>query len=145
MSEHDREGGSLRGQLTDLLRPRLDARQRGRMTAVDAAAVVITAALLAAVVLGTGGAARVLLALLFTTAVPGWAAVGLVRPAVDLAGATMAVALSLTVSLFGATVMVWLHRWDPLLLYGVLAAGSGLLIAGRLAARLGRREGRPAG
>lgn len=104
-----------------------------RMIVVDMVALLLTAALLATAALNVHGVARMLLAVGFTTAVPGWAAVGIVRPVVDVAGAAMAVATSLTLCLTGATLMVWLGRWNPLLWFIILTGISGVLIGWRVA------------
>ena len=134
-AEAGRWGETLAGFGSLVPLPDRDA-QRGRLTVPDVVALLVTAALLGVVALGIQGPARVLLAVAFATAVPGWAVVGLVRPAVDLAGFALAVATSFTVCAFGATLMLWVSGWDPLLLFSVLAVVSGLVIGGRLAAAL---------
>jgi hypothetical protein len=115
--------------------------------AVDIAAQLIVVAVLTSLALDVQGAPRILLVLTFTTFVPGWAVVRLIRPAVDLTSVTLAVAASLALCLAGATLMVWSHAWNPMVLFGVLAAQSMLSIQGRLVvhAAAGSVQGLPEG
>lgn len=107
---------------------------------LDVAAVLTTGALLAFVLLGATGPPRIILTLIFTILVPGWAIVSNL-PAIAARGRLApAVALSLAVTLGGATISVWTHRWDPTVVFYVEA---GLSAAGIAAGIIRRRDQSP--
>jgi hypothetical protein len=91
---------------------------------VDVGCLVVTAALAIVVLLGAEGTARLLLAIAFTSLVPGWALVRRLGLAGTATGAAMAVPISLAICAGGSVVMVWIHAWQPLTLLVALAAVS---------------------
>lgn len=93
----------------------------------DAGAVLVSGTVVALAFAGAGGPARVILALAFVTAVPGWALVG--RTRLDgVAKVALAIGISLAVATLCATAMAWLQLWDPMSLLLLLAAASVALI-----------------
>ena len=116
---------------------------------VDLAAVVVSAALVALVALGTGGPLRLALALVFTTAIPGWAILPigtrLTPPDEPMAAVALAVGLSLAVCTVSATILVWLRWFRPDVLFFILATLVVLRCGARLASTTHaagpRREG----
>jgi hypothetical protein len=99
----------------------LDARV---LIGVDIGCLVVTAALAVVVLLGAEGTARLMLALAFTSVVPGWALVRRLGLAGTATGAAMAVPTSLAICAGASVVMVWIHAWQPLTLFVALAAVS---------------------
>jgi len=83
------------------------------LPAIDLICLALTAVLLVIVLLGVSGPLRILLALAFTTAVPGWAAVRVVGMANSATGALMAIPFSLVICTGTATIMVWTRAWNP--------------------------------
>jgi hypothetical protein len=103
----------------------LDARL---LIGVDIGCLVVTAALAVVVLVGAEGTVRLLLALAFTSVVPGWALVRRLALAGTATGAAMAVPTSLAICAGASVVMVWLHAWQPLTLFVALAAVSAAVI-----------------
>lgn len=121
-------------------RPPAAAAARPGVEPLDVAALLIMGALLAYVLLGAAGPPRIILTLLFTILVPGWAIVSNL-PAIAARGRLApTVALSLAVTLGGATISVWTHRWDPTVLFYVEA---GLSSAGIASGIIRRRDPSP--
>jgi hypothetical protein len=108
---------------------------------VDIGCLVVTAALAAAVALGGEGPVRLLLALAFTSFVPGWALVRSLKLADTATGAAMAVPSSLAICAGASVTMVWVHAWQPLLLLAALAIVSAAMIGWMLRVQLGSRRG----
>jgi len=104
---------------------------------VDIGCLVVTAALAVVVLLGAAGPARLLLALAFTSVVPGWALVRRLGLAGTATGAAMAVPSSLAIIAAGSVAMVWAHAWQPLILLWVLAAVSAGVIGWMLRIEVG--------
>jgi len=106
----------------------------------DIGCLVVTAALAADVALGGDGPVRLLLALAFTSVVPGWALVRWFRLADSATGAAMAVPCSLAICAAASAIMVWLNAWQPLVLLAALAIVSAGVIGWMLRVQLdGRR------
>jgi hypothetical protein len=114
----------------------LDARL---LIGVDVGCLVVTAALAADVALGGDGPVRLLLALAFTSVVPGWALVRWFKLADSATGAAMAVPSSLAICAAASAIMVWLQMWQPLVLLAALAIVSAAVIGWMLRVELGKR------
>lgn len=95
---------------------------------VDIGCLIVTVALAIAVLLGADGVSRLLLALAFTTVVPGWALVRGLGLASTATGAVMAIPSSLAICAGASVVMVWVNAWHPLMLLAALAAVSAAVI-----------------
>jgi hypothetical protein len=117
-------------------------------TALDLTALTLTAALLLAVAFQMEGLPRQLLALAFVSFVPGWAVVGRLQLGGGIRPLVLAAPASFMLSAGGATIMLLLHAWRPVLLLGALALASTALVSWTLIAPL-RAElaaaGSPAG
>ena len=119
----------------------------GPTVIVDLAALITTLALTATVAASIRGVPRIVLALAFVTLVPGWAIVGWLTPVEATRRILLAIPVSLALGGLAATISLWIHAWQPLALFSVLAFGSMALIGWRLtnsltpAARLKRRLG----
>jgi hypothetical protein len=118
----------------------LDARL---LIGIDIGCLVVTAVLTADVALGGDGPVRLLLALAFTSVVPGWALVRWFRLADSATGAAMAVPSSLAICAAASAIMVWVHAWQPLVLLAVLAIVSAAAIGWMLRVQLVSRPGAP--
>jgi uncharacterized membrane protein len=112
---------------------------------VDLAGALATFALLAMVAAGTGGLARILLALVFVTFLPGWALLGHWQVVSELSRVAMAVAASLAASVIVALAMAWLRSWHPLFVFYILGVVTLLALGWRAARppRQGHRHSRP--
>jgi hypothetical protein len=93
------------------------------------------------VALGADGPVRLLLALGFTSVVPGWALVRWLRLADSPTGAAMAVPSSLSICAGASAIMVWVHAWQPLVLLAALAIVSAGAIGWMIRVQLGSRPG----
>jgi len=106
-----------------------------RNDVLDLGAALVAAGLLVVVYTGLHGPYRILLTLGFTCFVPGRAIVVNWPRMARWSGAAMSIVLSLTVLTLLATVTLWAHRWNPLVLFQVEAwlslAGLGVGIARR--------------
>ena len=120
-------GTMLRDQSPDNPLTAPDSAAASRLDLVDLMAALVTASLLVVVGLGFTGFARIALALIFVTFVPGWAVLGYVDLARGVARAALAVALSLSLATVVAVAQLWLHLWQPRALLNV--AGTGCLVA----------------
>jgi len=89
-------------------------------TALDLTVLALTAAILVVVAYQIEGLPRQLLALTFVAFVPGWAVVGRLDPGSGIRPLVLAVPASLMLSAGGATIMLLLHTWRPLLLLAAL-------------------------
>jgi hypothetical protein len=105
-------------------------------TALDLTVLALTAAILVAVAYQIDGLPRQLLALAFVAFVPGWAVVGRLDLGGGIRPLVLAVPASLMLSAGGATIMLLLHMWRPLLLLEALALGSTALVSWTLIAPL---------
>ncbi len=105
-------------------------------TALDLTVLALTAAILVVVAYQIEGLPRQLLALTFVAFVPGWAVVGRLDPGSGIRPLVLAVPASLMLSAGGATIMLLLHTWRPLLLLAALALGSTALVSWTLIAPL---------
>ncbi|HZB97191.1 MAG TPA: glycosyltransferase [Candidatus Sulfotelmatobacter sp.] len=103
------------------------------ISAIDVTALLLTMVMLIAVASGSHGAVRILLALGFTSFVPGWALSRRLWPQLDSSRIPLAVVTSLAVAALGATAMVWLQTWHPLVWLVGLALGSVGLVTWTLA------------
>ena len=103
---------------------------------LDASAALCAITLMVLAHSGTGGVARLLLALVFVSFVPGWAVLGHVPVAHGWSRVALAVALSLTLCTVGASAMAWLAQWQPNVLLDLVGGASVLAI---LASRARRR------
>ncbi|MHB8669980.1 MAG: hypothetical protein ACYDAD_05370 [Acidimicrobiales bacterium] len=97
------------------------------MDLLDTGAALVTAALLVLAGLGATSVGRLLLAVVFVTFVPGWAALDYLPLAENAARVALAVALSLSFCILATALVVWLHFWHPRLLLDI--AGIGCLLA----------------
>jgi O-antigen/teichoic acid export membrane protein len=104
--------------------------------ALDLTALALIAALLVSVAYQIEGLPRQLLALAFVSFVPGWALVGRLELGDGIRPLVLAVPASLMLSAGGATIMLLLHVWRPLLLLAALALGSTALVSWTLIAPL---------
>jgi len=110
---------------------------------VDVCCLIVTAALAVTVWLGIEGTFRLLLAIAFTSVVPGWALVRRLGLAGTATGAALAVPSSLAICGGASVAMVWGHAWQPLTLLWVLAAVSAAVLGWMLRIQIGslRRTG----
>lgn len=91
---------------------------------LDFLAVLVAVGLLLLVFIDGGGAARLLLTLVFTFFVPGRAIVSNWRRMADWSDVGMSIALSLAVLVVLATCTLWVRFWHPLGLFQVEAVLS---------------------
>lgn len=96
---------------------------------IDASCIAVTVALLSLVAAGWVGLARVLLTLAFAVYVPGWAVVGYCMPDKRGSQAALPVLVSVTLLTASGTFTLWLHVWNPMLMFDILAGASILLIS----------------
>ena len=112
---------------------------------VDIAALAVSISLVLIVTAGTAGPVRAALSILFLTAVPGWAALRC-WSSLDLrTRCSLAMPVSLALDALLATVLLWLHAWDPIaMFYGVaavcVAALTVRLVRGRDDCHLSRQR-----
>jgi len=99
---------------------------------IDATALAACVVLGLMIAVGYHGPPRVLLAVLFATVIPGWAALPRLSVGHAAAWAALSVGLSLALVTTGAVTMVWLHIWNPTALFVVLAGASCARIGARL-------------
>jgi hypothetical protein len=104
---------------------------------VDIGCLIVTAALAVAVLLGIEGTFRLLLAIAFTSVVPGWALVRRLGLAATATGAALAVPSSLAICAGASVVMVWAHAWQPLTLLWALSAVSAAVLGWILRTQIG--------
>jgi uncharacterized membrane protein len=104
-----------------------------RSEPIDVAALAVTAILTALVAAGVRSPVRAVLALAFVAFVPGWAIVTNRTPIARSSRIALAVVLSLAVSAAAATITLWLHVWEPDVLFYVAAAASAAAIGYKLA------------
>jgi hypothetical protein len=114
----------------------LDARL---LIGVDIGCLVVTAALAVVVLVGAEGTVRLLLALAFTSVVPGWALVRRLGLAGTATGAAMAVPTSLAICAGASVAMVWIHAWQPLTLFVAVAVVSAGVIGWMLRIQIAGR------
>jgi hypothetical protein len=95
---------------------------------VDIGCLIVMVALAISVLLGVDGVSRLLLALAFTTVVPGWALVRGLGLASTPTGAVMAIPSSLAICAGASVLMVWVNAWQPFMLLAALAAVSAAVI-----------------
>jgi len=98
------------------------------LVAADLGSLCVIGGLVFLNIAGTGGALRLVLALLFVTFVPGWALARAAGLAGGLTGVAVAVLASLTIGAAASTVMVWANAWHPLMLLAGLGALSAMAI-----------------
>ena len=101
--------------------------------ALDVAGATVAVILLALVAGGATGPARILLALAFTTFVPGWAILDWVPIGHGMTRVALAVAVSLALCTGAAQAVLWLHVWQPLAVFYVLAPLSAAALLAHLA------------
>ena len=99
---------------------------------IDIAALVLIVVLVVVISLGPSGPIRGVLALGFLTFVPGWAVVTHWASGARLSRIALSVLLSLSICTACATISLWLHVWQPLVLFYVLAIASSIAIVARL-------------
>jgi O-antigen/teichoic acid export membrane protein len=104
---------------------------------VDVGAVLVTAVLLVVAGMGVGGSgaglARIALALVFVSFVPGWTVLNHVRLAEGTSRLALSVALSLTLGSAMAVSSLWLHLWHPRALLDGMGATCILALVRHLA------------
>jgi hypothetical protein len=91
---------------------------------IDTGCLIVTTTLATVILLGADGAFRLLLALAFTSVVPGWALVRALGLATISNGAVLTIPLSLAICAGSSAVMVWLNEGQPLVLLAALATVS---------------------
>lgn len=106
--------------------------------ALDLLAALIAAGLITLADTGHAGLPRTILALAFAFFVPGRAIVANWRRFAGWSQAGVAMVLSVTLLTLAATVFLWAHLWNPLLLFQVKA---GLSLAGLAVAAARRHPG----
>ena len=121
-----------RREVTDLA---VDSDVPVRSEVIDSAALTVTVVLVALVGLGVTGPLRGMLALVFLTFVPGWAVVTNWTSAARLSRIALSVLLSLSICTAAATMTLWLHLWNPLVLFYVMALASAAAILAGLVRR----------
>jgi uncharacterized membrane protein len=92
--------------------------------AIDGLCILVTAALLGTMTAGVHGLARLLLALIFSTYVPGWAVVANIAALRRTSIAALPVLVSLAATTFAATFTLWIGHWAPIRLFWIEAALS---------------------
>ena len=114
---------------------------------IDLSAGLVTGGLIALVYLGTAGIPRILLALAFVFFVPGRAIMTNWPEMIGWPGVAMPMILSVTFLTLLATVTLWAHVWQPVILFEVEAwlslAGLCLGMARRNRRSRGSQSGRP--
>jgi uncharacterized membrane protein len=95
----------------------------------DGAAMVITAALAVMLLVDTTGTVRVLLAVSFLCYVPGRALVANWPAAQARSQVALPVVLSISIVTLVSVVGLWVHVWEPIVQFGVMAAASVAAIA----------------
>ena len=106
-----------------------------RSEVIDSAALAVTSVLVVLVAFGVAGPLRGLLALVFFAFVPGWAVVTNWTSAAQLSRIALSVLLSLSICTTVATLALWLHFWDPFVLFYVAALASAAAITSGLVRR----------
>jgi len=111
------------------------AATRQRAEVIDLVSALIAMVLLVLVLLDRVGAARELLTVVFAFFVPGRAIVSNWPRMAEWSDIGMSIVLSLGVLILLATVSLWARFWNPLALFGVVAAvsivGLGIAVVGR--------------
>lgn len=103
--------------------------------ALDVSAALCAVTLVVLAHADTGGVARLVLALVFVSFVPGWAVLAHVPVADGWSCVALAVAISLTVCTAGASAMAWTGQWHPTVLLDLVGGASVLAIVASRARR----------
>ena len=99
---------------------------------LDAGSIVVTVALLVLVTFGVNGLGRILLALAFISYVPGRAVVTNWPDARERSAVALPIALSFALWTVPAVLILWVHVWEPTLLFYLIAVASiGALVVAR--------------